>query len=138
VGYVENPWAKHRQSAWRERAADTRNPDWLRLSSLAYAYHRGNGHACFDPGEIEKMLCILGTAVSRAIREAKERGWIADESNSRCLVVPPDKVGGGGDGHENDRCPVHRRKKRLTPSVKREQKSQQALTPSVKTLNTEC
>jgi hypothetical protein len=35
----------HRQQAWEERSGDPRLPRWMRVTALAYAKHRGNGHA---------------------------------------------------------------------------------------------
>lgn len=105
----------HRQAVWRERAADrAANPsmdNWIRVAALAFGCHRRNGHANFKRGEIAEILGtpgkpLSGPAVSNAIRLAKGAGWIAQESNARCLVVPPHAVG-GGLGHPNDRCPIH-------------------------------
>jgi hypothetical protein len=112
---VQNPFGMHHQAVWRARAADrAANPsldNWIRVATLAFGYHRRNGHASFKPGEIAEILGapgkpLSGPAVSNAIRLAKNAGWIAEESNARCLVVPPHAVG-GGLGHPNDRCPIH-------------------------------
>lgn len=86
-------------------------PLWIRVASLAFGCHRRNGHATFKTGEIAEILGTPGTplsasSVSNAIKLAKNAGWIADQSNARCLMVPPHAVT-GGLGHPNDRCPVH-------------------------------
>jgi MarR family len=107
--HVLNPWAAHYQSAWRERAGDTRLDLWLRVAALAFAHHKRNGHANFESGEIAKILGVSAQSVSRAIKKAKELGFIAGESNARCLVVPPWAVW-GGPGHPNDRCRFHPKK----------------------------
>jgi hypothetical protein len=112
---VQNPFAMHRQTIWMERAAnhaaDPTLPLWIRVASLAFGCHRRNGHAPFRSGEIAEILGTPGkplskTSVANAVRLAKRADWIAQESNARCLVVPPHAVT-GGLGHPNDRCPVH-------------------------------
>jgi hypothetical protein len=111
----QNPWGIHHQAVWKERAASrAANPsldNWIRVAALAFGCHRRNGHANFGPGEIAEILGTPGKplsapAVSNAIKLAKSAGWIAKESNARCLVVPPHAVG-GGLGHPDDRCAVH-------------------------------
>jgi hypothetical protein len=112
---AQNPYAMHRQSVWKERAANRAAnpvlPQWIRLAALAFGCHRRNGHANFVQGEIAEILGTPGkplspSSVSNAIKLAKKAGWIAQESNSRCLVMPPHAVE-GGLGHPNDRCAVH-------------------------------
>jgi hypothetical protein len=113
---LQNPWAMHYQSVWMERTADLSSPDWLRLASLAFGRHRANGHAPFGSGEIGRLLAKPGpngeakplshSAVSNAIRRAKEKGYIAEESMARCLVVPAHAVT-GGLGHSWAKCPLH-------------------------------
>lgn len=107
----------HRQSFWEEVAADTELPLWNRVAALAFACHRRNGHANFV-GKNRELAFLLGKPgkggwehvpsdqISRAIKRAKKAGWIAEESNSRCLVVPHHAIAGGlGNEHEN--CSVH-------------------------------
>lgn len=112
---IQNPFAMHRQAVWKERAANrAANPTmplWIRVASLAFGCHRANGHAAFKLGEIAELLGKPGEplsaqSVSNAIKLAKNSGWIAQESTSRCLVVPPHAVS-GGLGHPNERCPIH-------------------------------
>ncbi|RFZ65618.1 hypothetical protein DE4576_03387 [Mycobacterium marinum] len=112
---IQNPFSMHRQAVWKERAATrAANPTlplWIRVASLALGCHRANGHAAFQSGEIAEILGMPGlplsaSAVSNAIKAAKNAGWIDARSTSRCLVVPPHAVH-GGLGHANDRCGVH-------------------------------
>ncbi|WP_131812906.1 hypothetical protein [Mycolicibacterium peregrinum] len=113
---LQNPFAFHYQGVWLERSADTQLPDWLRLASLAFGRHKANGHANFGVGEIAKLLgkCepdgkvkpLSGPAVSNAIKRAKDHGFIAIASHSRCLVVPPHAVT-GGLGNAYERCRIH-------------------------------
>jgi hypothetical protein len=113
---VQNPYSMHFQSVWGERAADPALPLWIRLASIAFATHRANGHANFDMRELSLILGKPGVggaweyvdkaSISRAIAAAKKAGWIAEESNAKCLVVPYHAIT-GGLGHENERCPVH-------------------------------
>jgi len=111
-----NPFGRHRQGAWMERAANPKLPDWLRVAGLAFAKHRANGHANFSQGEIAnrlgkrsadgRLIPASGPTVSNAIKRAKDYGFIAETSHARCLVVPPHAVE-GGLGSEYERCRFH-------------------------------
>lgn len=113
---LNNPFSFHYQGVWLERSANPDLPVWLRLASLAFGKHKANGHANFGAGEIAKMLGKRGpdghvkplsdSAVSNAIRRAKELGFVAAQSCARCLVVPPHAVS-NGLGHVYERCRVH-------------------------------
>lgn len=85
-------------------------PLWLRIAFLAYGSHRQNGHANFRPGELVTILGKPGDQISRALRKAREKGYLARESTARCLVVPPHAVT-GGLGHPNEVCAVHQGKR---------------------------
>ncbi|MBB2992368.1 hypothetical protein FHR72_003867 [Mycolicibacterium iranicum] len=98
----DNPFAIHYQSVYRERACDKRFPLLWRLESLAKGTHRRNGHASFEMGEIARILGISGVQVSNLIAEAKELDLLDNRSCSRCLVVPPHAVIGGGQTSEAD------------------------------------
>jgi hypothetical protein len=106
VSRYSNPWAKHYQSIWEERAASPSLPHWLRVACLAYGMHKFNGHARFKPGEIALALSRVNYetgeistpnkhAVQRAIRTAIKEGWLAKESGALCLVVPHNAIEGG-------------------------------------------
>jgi hypothetical protein len=112
----QNPFGIHRQSVWHERSANPRLPDWIRIAALAFGSHKANGHAPFKSGELAVYLGLPGqplkpSEVSNAIRLAKTSGWIAEESNARCLVVPPHAVE-GGLGDPRAECPVHHKSSR--------------------------
>lgn len=114
----DNPWTRHRQSFWQEKAGSPSLPLWLRVTALAYGGHRRNGHAPFKVGEI-----ALGTAVvddstseikqagpqqiSRAIRTAVEYKFLHRDSCARCLVVPPWGIEGGMVGATDESCSYH-------------------------------
>ena len=111
----QNPWAKHRQHVWEERAGDPALPDWVRVAALAYGKHSANGHANFGPGQVALVLGVVDRAtgelrpnqnVSRAIGTAIRYGWLAQGSKARCLVVPPHAVE-GGLGNASAPCPFH-------------------------------
>ena len=118
MGY--NPWAKHWQIEWENRAADATLPLWLRVVCLAYGRHEANGHANFGRGQ---LAWVLGTppkdgkpfaradryCVRDAIRLAVHHGWLAEGSCSECLVVPAHAIE-GPVGNEHKVCPVHDRK----------------------------
>lgn len=114
----ENPWTKHRQSFWQEKAGSPSLPLWLRVAALAYGVHRRNGHAPFKPGEIALAVSVVDVQtgevrqpakaqVSRAIRTAVDYGFLNPESNGRCLVVPPWGISGGMVGRPAERCRWH-------------------------------
>lgn len=114
---VQNPWSRHYQAVWEERAADRGLPLWLRIAALAYGKHRANGHAAFGRGMV---ALTLGTPPSdhgpaqpvdsanlrRALNTAVQRGWLASGSSTRCLVVPAHAIT-GGLGNPSELCPVH-------------------------------
>jgi hypothetical protein len=119
-----NPWAKHYQSEWERRAGNIRLPLWLRVASLAYGKHRGNGHAQYRPGEIALSLSSvdditgeikqpLRQQVHVAIRVAVEHGFLSPSSGSRCLVVPAHAVA-GGEGHPFAPCSFHEPRHKAT------------------------
>jgi hypothetical protein len=123
---LDNPFAMHRQSFWEEQAA-TLPLLWQRLGAIAFATHKRNGHANFKPGELAMMLGKPGSSgweslspsqISNLIASAKKAGWLASESNSRCLVVPHHAIT-GGLGNEGERCAVHHGKRRRGNGVTR-------------------
>jgi hypothetical protein len=119
--YVANPWAKHFQSAWENRAADANLPLWARVASLAYARHEANGHANFHRGDLSWILgksSADGSGFTRrdrhtirdAIATAVRYGFLAEHSCSTCLVVPREAIE-GPVGNPHKPCSVHTRKK---------------------------
>jgi hypothetical protein len=113
-GYT-NPWTRHYQGPWEERAGNPRLPDWLRVASLAYGKHGANGHALFGPGEVALVLGEVdfktgeirtNQNVSRAIKTAVVHGWLAKGSKARCLIVPAHSIE-GGMGSPWKSCPQH-------------------------------
>lgn len=110
---VDNPFTKHRQKVWRDKALDksTPLPQWLRVSYLAFASHKLNGHAVFQPGELGRILGIKDrNNLQREIRTAVKYGFLSPESCSECLVVLPHWIDGGVCGSPHAECPVHQRK----------------------------
>lgn len=114
-----NPWSRHYQNVWQERAGDARLPAWLRIASLAYGSHAANGHAQFKAGEIGLVLGSVDRVsgvitpmhksnVQRALNKAIEYGWLGQTSRSTCLVVPGHAVV-GGMGKASDECPQNHR-----------------------------
>lgn len=110
-----NPWSAHFQNVWKARAVEVSAlhtvPSWLRVAFLAFGFHHRNGHAEFNPGEIQRLLNLNASQVSKAIRRAKDTGYLDEQSEPRCLVVPPTAVFLGGIGHPNDPCHTHGRQK---------------------------
>ncbi|HVU73075.1 MAG TPA: hypothetical protein VHE83_08945 [Mycobacteriales bacterium] len=112
-----NPWSRHYQSTWMERAGNRSLPDWLRVAAAAYGSHKANGHAMFGRGDLAcllarvnpetgEMACLDRRHVYRAIELAVEYGWLAPGSTARCLIVPGHAVS-GGIGNPTDVCPQH-------------------------------
>jgi len=127
---LQHPGSMHRQSTWEERATDAHVPlpMWQRVAFLAYARHRGNGHAPFAEGElltlVQKAQPKAGErALWRALADAKRYGYLDDRSSLRCLVVPPTSVA-QGLGHYNDPCGYcgKRNRRLLTKSVSKTDK----------------
>jgi hypothetical protein len=98
-GHTANPWTRHYQAVWENRAADHTLPLWLRLACIAYARHEANGHANFKRGQLSWILgkppdgnqpfkrvdrWTMQDALALAIRH----GWLAEGSCTECLVVP--------------------------------------------------
>lgn len=104
----EKPFALHYQSFWAEQSCDAELPLWQRVGALAFSCHRANGHANFvaKNHELAFLLNKPPDQISRAIARAKEKGWLAMESNSHCLVVPSFHIT-GGLGKVHERCSVH-------------------------------
>jgi hypothetical protein len=127
---VQNPWAKHYQGVWHERAGDPRLPYWFRVTALAFGCHCQNGHARFDKGQIGMVLGRLDPDtgeffpldrhnVRRAIDKAVEFGLLAEGSSALCLVVPAHAISGGVCGSPAAVCPLEQRHKELAESQRR-------------------
>lgn len=111
-------YSMHFQDVWRERTANSNLPNWLRVAFLAYGSHQANGHATFDRGDIAAMLGggvdeVTGEIrlaprqrVSEAIRAAIREAYLAEGSNSRCLIVPGHAIE-KHNGNVNARCDRH-------------------------------
>lgn len=96
--WPKNPWTRHRQAVWRERAFDTSTPYplWQRVGMLAFGSHRRNGRAEFAEGELAELLGVKNQRhLANAIKQARDSGWLASESNPLCLIVPSHAVEGG-------------------------------------------
>ncbi|BCP11890.1 hypothetical protein MINTM020_39880 [Mycobacterium paraintracellulare] len=117
---VPNPWTRHYQIAWEERANDRNLPLWLRVACLAYARHEANGHANFRRGQLSWILGtppqddkpfkrIDSSTVGDAIKRAAKYGWLSNESCAECLVVPGHAIE-GPQGNPHKPCAVHERK----------------------------
>lgn len=122
-----NPWSRHYQLVWLERAGDPDLPDWLRVACAAYGKHRANGHAIFRRGGLSLILGTVDGSTGevrpldrrhlyRAIQTAVKYGWLGSESTARCLVVPAHAVT-GGLGNARDECPQHARAHRHLKAV---------------------
>ena len=117
------PFAVHSQWYWARFAADTRHPAVYRVMGWAFARRGQNGHARFRRGELASLLggvnrktgevCPMHRSnLRRLIADAVELDLIDKVSESRCLVVNPDHVVGGGEGKPDDPCPVHSPRRR--------------------------
>lgn len=114
---AQNPFSLHYQVWWRERSSE-QLPLYLRVFFLALGSHRANRHANFigpknslayllgRHGEDGKVIPERASRISEAIRKAKDLGFLAEESNNRCLVIPHHAVR-QGLGKEYEPCAVH-------------------------------
>lgn len=107
-------FAMHQQAVWEEKARDPHVDLWLRVSFLAMGAHKKNGHACFfNAEEIAGRTTPHGKAapdvreIRRAVKAARERGWLAGQSNTKCLIVPPHWISGGTVGSDYAGCHLH-------------------------------
>jgi hypothetical protein len=124
--YTPNPWTRHYQSAWENRAANPDLPCWARVVAFAYGRHEANGHANFKRGELS---FLTGTppkdggpfrrrdrsTLRKAIAVAVQYGWLAEGSCTECLVPQHEIAGPPGDPFKP--CPVHERKARQKPRL---------------------
>ena len=96
---VYNPWTRHYQAAWENRAANHGLPMWARVVCFAYGRHEANGHARFQRGQLTVLLGkppegdkpfrrAPRQTVHDAIATAVTYGWLDKESCMECLVVP--------------------------------------------------
>lgn len=117
---IANPWTKHYQSAWENRAANHKLPMWARVVAYAYGRHEANGHAVFQRGDLAWLLGkppqdgepskkAHPTTVRDAIATAVKYGWLAEDSCAECLIVPSHGIE-GPPGNAEKPCPVHERK----------------------------
>jgi hypothetical protein len=68
----------------------------MRIGMLALGSHRKDGYAKFDKGELQQLLDVKNEQqLSNELKKAKQHGWIGNESNATCLVVPAYAVMGG-------------------------------------------
>lgn len=107
-------WTMHQQAPWEERAKDPNVPLWLRVTFLAMGTHKKNGHASFlNAEEVAVRSTPMGkptpdaSEIRRAVRLARDRGWLSPQSNPKCLVVPPHWIDGGTVGHAYAGCHLH-------------------------------
>jgi hypothetical protein len=99
----------YQHAFWQARADDTTLPIWLRIAAVAYASHTKNGHSThFLAGEstLPQALKKDKRIVQNELRKAIDRGWLAEESNVNCLVLP-DGMFGGAKGHKFAECKLH-------------------------------
>ena len=86
-----NPWTRHYQAVWENRAADHTLPLWLRLACIAYARHEANGHANFKRGQLSWILGkppdgdqpfkrVDKSTLVNALALAVRHGWLAEGS----------------------------------------------------------
>ncbi len=114
-----NPWTRHYQHVWEERAGSPRLPLWLRVASLAYGKHAANGHAPFAMGEVALAMSSVSPDTGKIVHPSRQRvydtiklaieyGFLAPGSSARCLIVPHHAVE-GGVGSPYTLCPHHGR-----------------------------
>jgi hypothetical protein len=106
----EHPGGKHFFSYWQEHADNEDLPLWLRLAALAYCSHRKNGHATFflnGESTLPKQLGKTKRHIHNEIKNAVACGFLAEGSNSCCLIIP-DGITGGAEGNKFAECKHHR------------------------------
>lgn len=63
-------------------------PAWVRIGCLAWARADLQGHARLGTGQLGRTLGMTPDSVARALRVARDHGWIDPTSTARCLVLP--------------------------------------------------
>lgn len=111
-------WAAINQAEARRRARDPEmKPLRYRIEYAAMGWANLIGHAEFAPGALAVILQSHNpqtgalsipsmSAVSNAIREAKDAGLVAAQSTAQCLVAPSEWLAKKG-GHGGTSCRVH-------------------------------
>jgi hypothetical protein len=103
---VEPPWVKVSRPFLDSVAGQLDQPLPLRIALLAYGRVEANGHAEFRRGELAEITGKDRRNVSRAIRNAIEKGWLLEGSCTECLLPPGDYVE-MSYGSNRKRCRVH-------------------------------
>jgi hypothetical protein len=147
----------HQQSHWERLACspDPSVPMWLRVTFMAYALHRQNGHAELGVGKLRELLVIgverdqqAGWVVTRqahrstlssAVREAISNGTLHPDSTVRCLRPTPQDVEGGKLGKPHDPCQTcsereARRKEKLACQAKESAQKADSFAPQASTV----
>ena len=106
----------HTGGLW-EQAVNHVHPAWTRLFFLAMCRTGTDGHAGFDSGELGILLGTNPSTgevdpmdrqnVRRAIRRGIEQGVLAEQSGSRCLVLPAHLVSKGKGSGSRSTCTKH-------------------------------
>lgn len=92
----EEKYVRMYKGPCNEKARDPNYANWERVVQAALGNVQANGHAPFGAGELERILGAKGPAVSNAIRLAKDKHYLDESSNCRCLVPNPEWFGGWG------------------------------------------
>lgn len=79
---------------------------WQRVAFYCYAKMNRNGHRPMKNGELAKFLGKTEKETKKDVKRAIEEGWLAPNSNTRCLVAPPDVQYKAGNLKYSD-CPFH-------------------------------
>lgn len=83
------PYGAYSQPHYQAEAQQKVHPLWLRVYFAAMGWHDINGHAPFYINELAEILDVRGDSASRAVKEARERGLICEDSTVRCLRLNP-------------------------------------------------
>ncbi|GGP75032.1 hypothetical protein GCM10010278_61670 [Streptomyces melanogenes] len=87
-------WNKLSKSDCERLARDTDIPQWLRVYFAAHWRLNQIAHAEFGPEELAELLAgtagkpLSKSGLSNAIRTAKEKGLLMEDSSARCLTLP--------------------------------------------------
>jgi len=103
---VEPPWVKVSRPFLDVLAVELDQPLPLKVALLAYGRVEANGHAEFRRGELAEITGKDRRNVSRAIRNAVQKGWLLEGSCTECLLPPGDYVE-MSYGSTRKRCRVH-------------------------------
>lgn len=91
-----------------ERLAKDSLPAWQQAALHCWAHIDRRGHCPMKKGALTLMLGKKSDVETRkVIKQAVQHGWLAQESNDRCLIAPHGVVYKAGNYRLRHNCEFH-------------------------------